>query len=658
MKTIKVFLASSDELLDERLQFDSLFNHLNRIFRPRGLYLELSKWEYLDSSMGPKHKQEEYNEELKTCELCLVIYWTKFGEYTGEELMTAYNELKEGRNPKKLYVFFKEPAEVSPELKAFKDSFASEYGHFYCKFENVDSMRLHFLLQLEAYNNTEIKGLVKVEDSRITVAGNPMADLDNIPFAAKNKEYRRLKDEIAKAESEIHSFESILAAGSNDAIAELLGNKRTDLYYLKEELSKHENLLFDTARHIAKKQGERISERMARAIEAFEDGRANDANIILNEALHDARFLREDINKTKELLRQQKENATLSISELMLKASVALADDTLSIEDRIAAAEELYEEAYALANECDYEKNLYLDLLREYGEFLSTYAKYDKCLKLKNEILKIKVSIRGEKHPEIGVALNNIASTYYALGQYDKTEEYMKRAMNIWQDNPEGQNQNIATGYANLGDLYFSVDKYFRALKCYKNAMKLIMADPESSPFKIASIYHDIGNGYNSIMNRAKAQEYYKKALEIWLDLLNQNPERPAIYYDFIGNEYCSLGEYRKSQEYHEKAMELRLTTLGENHPNVAVGYVNIAWQYKEAKEYDKALEYFGKALRIIIKTLGNEHPETKEINKQIDDIVNKEHNKRLFWQGILGLGVLICLLIEIIKSLYNYFSN
>ena len=73
MNTIKVFLASSEELEMERLRFDSLFNHLNRIFRPRGLYLELSKWEYLDSSMGPKHKQEEYNEELKTCEMCMVM---------------------------------------------------------------------------------------------------------------------------------------------------------------------------------------------------------------------------------------------------------------------------------------------------------------------------------------------------------------------------------------------------------------------------------------------------------------------------------------------------------------------------------------------------------------------------------------------------------
>ena len=381
MKTIKVFLASSDELSDERLQFDSLFNHLNRIFRPRGLYLELSKWEYLDSSMGPKHKQEEYNEELKTCEMCLVIYWTRFGEYTAEELMTAYNELKEGRNPKKLYVFFKEPAEVSEELKSFKESFADKYGHFYCKFENVDSMRLHFLLQLEAYNNSELKDLMKVEDSKVKVDGKPMVDLDNIPFAARNKEYRRLKDEIAKTESEIRAFEGILAAGPNDVLSSLLGQKRTDLYNLKEELSKHENQLFDTAMRIAQQQGERISERMARAIEAFEDGRASDANTILDEALHDARALREDICRTKEILKQQQEVAAINISELLLKASVMLADDSMVMDDRISRAEELYDEAYSLAIESDYDKELFIEMLSKYTDFLRTYAKYDKCLK-------------------------------------------------------------------------------------------------------------------------------------------------------------------------------------------------------------------------------------------------------------------------------------
>lgn len=93
MKTIKVFLASSDELKEERTHIGDLFTHLNRIFIPRGTYLELSEWEHLDSSIGYQHKQDEYNKELGTCEMCIVMYWTKFGEYTNQEFSIAYDAL-------------------------------------------------------------------------------------------------------------------------------------------------------------------------------------------------------------------------------------------------------------------------------------------------------------------------------------------------------------------------------------------------------------------------------------------------------------------------------------------------------------------------------------------------------------------------------------
>ncbi len=43
--------------------------------------------------MEPKHKQEEYNEELMTCEICIVLYWTKFSDYTSEEFSIAYESL-------------------------------------------------------------------------------------------------------------------------------------------------------------------------------------------------------------------------------------------------------------------------------------------------------------------------------------------------------------------------------------------------------------------------------------------------------------------------------------------------------------------------------------------------------------------------------------
>lgn len=153
MKTVKVFIASSDELRIERLEFSDLILQMNRILKPRGVEIEPVKWEYLDASMGPLCKQEEYNRELKTCEMCLVLYWRRFGDYTKSELDTAYSELCAGRNPRKLYIYFKEAEDISQELKDFKESFSTDYGHFFCRFENVDTMKLNFLLQFEQFMN-------------------------------------------------------------------------------------------------------------------------------------------------------------------------------------------------------------------------------------------------------------------------------------------------------------------------------------------------------------------------------------------------------------------------------------------------------------------------------------------------------------------------
>ena len=58
MKTIKIFLASSEELKQERLELTEMVAHLNHTLKNRDLTVELVKWEHLDSSMGPLHKQE------------------------------------------------------------------------------------------------------------------------------------------------------------------------------------------------------------------------------------------------------------------------------------------------------------------------------------------------------------------------------------------------------------------------------------------------------------------------------------------------------------------------------------------------------------------------------------------------------------------------
>lgn len=610
MKTIKVFLASSEELEMERLQFDSLFNHLNRIFRPRGIYLELSKWEYLDSSMGPKHKQEEYNEELKTCEMCMVLYWTKFGEYTHQELMTAYNELKEGRNPRKLYIFFKETGEITPELQSFKESFATEFGHFYCKFENVDTMRLHFLLQLEAYQTAQMKEVLTVEDSKLKVDGQAVVELDKVPFAAKNRRFQELKADIERIELEIKTFEGILAAGPNPAIQDLLAKKRSELYGRKKELSEHEGFLFNTAVRIAQQQGEKLSGRMSRAIQAFEDGRAGDANVILEEALHDAKELRQEIARTKELLKAQQENAAISISELLLKTTVVLADDDLPVEKRIEAAHETFKEAYALANESDYEQRKYMDLLEEYEKFLSGYGMYKECRVVQKELLDVRLSILGQEHTDVAKSYNNIGSVFMHLGDISNALEYHQKALRIWSSVYDECHPAVSTSYNNIGLAHFHLGAYSTALEYLDKALNIRLAVYGETHHEVAVACNNMGIVHSALGEYSKALGYYERALRIKLSVYGEKHPEIALIYNNIAKIHSSLGAYSTALEYMEKSLDIRLAVYGGNHPDVATSYNNIGYLKESLGSLSEALEYYERSLNIRLAVYGGNHPD------------------------------------------------
>ena len=563
--------------------------------------------------------------------------------------MTAYEELKAGRNPRKLYVFFKEPGDITPELQSFKESFATEFGHFYCKFENVDSMRLHFLLQLEAYQNSEMKDLLKVEDSKVKVDGQAVINLDNIPFAAKNRRYRELKDEIERIESEIRTFEGVLAAGPNEVISDLLGKKRSEIYYKKEELSEHENFLFDTAVRIAQQQGDRISERMARAIQAFEDGRAGDANAILEEALHDAKELRRDIAKTKELLKQQQENAAVSISELLLKASVTLADDSRPVDDRIKETHEIYREAYALANESDYDREKYMELLSKYSDFLFFNAKYEECLNVDDELLRIKSSLYGDAHPDIAQQFSRIGWTYLKLYDDNKSLEYFNKALCVRLSIFDATHPDIARNYNAIGVAYMCQYEPECALEYYEKSLNIWQLTSGRNELDISETYSNIADVHCMQCDDGvnKALEYYKKSLNVKLSLFGENHLSVACDYKRIGKFYTDFrADCKKGLEYYEKALKIELSILGENHLAIADAYQRIGLLYED-EEPNIALSYLNKYLKISLSVYGENHITVANAYKVIGSIYESplcDYDKALkYYEKHLEISVSVC---------------
>ena len=159
MKTIRIFLASSAELKDDREQFEIFINRKNKEYIKKEIFLELILWEDFLDAMSATRLQDEYNKAITECDIFVSLFHTKVGKYTEEEFSTAFATFKENNKPF-IYTYFKDtpPSGIS---KIIEDDFLSlsnfkkklkELGHFQTIYADINDLKHQFEQQLIKLN--------------------------------------------------------------------------------------------------------------------------------------------------------------------------------------------------------------------------------------------------------------------------------------------------------------------------------------------------------------------------------------------------------------------------------------------------------------------------------------------------------------------------
>lgn len=115
-KTYRIFLASSEKLEEERTAIEKAISRLNDHFNKRGTYLNLVIWEKLDASIAEIRKQDDYNRELGTCDILLLVYWEELGRFTYEEYKIAHQLFRESQGTKPRIYILKKDVTTTREL--------------------------------------------------------------------------------------------------------------------------------------------------------------------------------------------------------------------------------------------------------------------------------------------------------------------------------------------------------------------------------------------------------------------------------------------------------------------------------------------------------------------------------------------------------------
>jgi tetratricopeptide (TPR) repeat protein len=182
------------------------------------------------------------------------------------------------------------------------------------------------------------------------------------------------------------------------------------------------------------------------------------------------------------------------------------------------------------------------------------------------EAVNILLRLRGERHPTVASAYNNLAYLYQDMGRYEEALPLYLQSLEIRLEQLGERHPAVADSYNNLATLYKALGKYGDALT------------------------------------------YYQQSLPILLETLGDKHPHVATAYNNLAVIYQEIGTKDEALNLYQQSLDIRLEQLGEKHPDVATSYNNLAYLYQGMGRYEEAYEYYQKSIRIAEEALGNDH--------------------------------------------------
>ena len=660
MKTITVFLASSNELNYDRNSFQALIAKLDDIYEPRGIRIKCRRWEDFPAYCTGERTQDVYNKTVRSCDMCICMFHKEAGQYTVEEFEQALDEYRTNHSHPKTFVYIRALVEgevETDELKAFKDQLFKSIGHYWCNYACEDSMNLHFVMQLERLIpdmglSAGDSSQLKVEEGNVTLQGIKIADYTNLPFAAANPEYCNLKEKYAQLDKDITQLRALGIDDTHD----LLREKVIDRQKCHEQIINMEKQLLDMACQVNKSisSNSPMSERKRLAIEMFEQGNIKGVINVLNEEdmaseakqaeLEIARG-RQLVQSGKDLIEKGIQTIQAQVEDYILRAKALMLD--FDNADRFSLACNAYERAVELTRnhlsqaELACQLNDYYSFLYENKQFTKCEAYIEECVSIEAELCR---NHPEAYEPDMATSYNNLALLYSRTQRFQESETKHKSAIAILERlakaNPQAYEPDLAVSYNNLANLYSDTQRLHESEAMYKSALaireRLAKANPQAYDPDLAASYNNLANLYCDTQRFHESEAMYKSALAIRERLAKANPQayEPdlAASYNNLGTLYSDTQRFHESEAMYKSALAIRERLAKANpqayEPDLAVSYNNLAILYSYTQRFQESESMYKSAIAIR-ERLAKANPKTYE-----PDLARSYNNLAIVYYG------------------------
>ena len=585
----KVFLASSNELADDRKHFDDNIHKINHVLNGLGYHIEVVQWEFLDPAMPDDGRsQDEYNRQLKDCDECIVLFWRKLGKYTKEELDTAYKEKYSDGRLSRLTVYFKDsaPGSITPELKLFRKQFPQIHNERYpSSYRSIESVESDFLLYFVQREGITTSARVTLSDSQILLNGKPVGEISKMSLAYGNKPYQKLLNDVAELEQGLQSAKGTVRLALNTA----LEGKRKELQEMEEKL-------FAIAQTIMRITiDDPDDEQVRQAKDYAAEGKFEEALALLGED-----ELIAEAQRLSALAAAVKNKQRVSVEKIVLRIqllSAAKSDNTW-----VQQCINLYRQAVAFARPCYAPFDL-ASLVFSQATFLQENNQFKEAAEAYLEVLSY-LREQGDL-PNVATTLNNLANLHSDTHDFKAAEKEYQEALAIYkelaQSTPEAYLPDVAMTLNNLAVLHKDTHDFKAAEEEYREALgirrELAKTTPEAYLPYVAGTLNNLANLHRNTHDFEAAEEEYQEALGIRRELAKTTPEaylpNVATTLNNLAILHCYIHDFKAAEKEYQEALakyrELARTTPEAYLPYVAITLYNMAILFVQQEQYGDA---------------------------------------------------------------------
>ncbi|MBX3443694.1 MAG: CHAT domain-containing protein [Planctomyces sp.] len=225
--------------------------------------------------------------------------------------------------------------------------------------------------------------------------------------------------------------------------------------------------------------------------------------------------------------------------------------------------------------------------------------------------LAARVPLIGERHPEIGVALHELAVTLNRQSRFDEAHDCYAQSLSVFRETVGEIHPLTASAYNGLAFNHNSRGRFSDALPLYQRRLEIDIALYGEEHPETAKCYSNIAHTLKRQGRHAAAYDLFEKSLQIKRRTVGEHAQTTIIGYNNLAANLDDQGRNADAEPLYRRALELCRESLGEGHSDTAWTCSNLATNLTFQGRYEEALPFCERALKLCLQTHGELHQDT-----------------------------------------------